>query len=29
LKEIETLPVVEGAPRPLTKSFPTEGGKAN
>jgi DNA recombination protein RmuC len=28
-KEIEALPVVEGAPRPLTKLFPTEGGKAN
>jgi DNA recombination protein RmuC len=26
-KEIEALPVVEGAPRPLTKLFPTEGGK--
>jgi DNA recombination protein RmuC len=25
-KEIEALPVVEGAPRPLTKLFPTEGG---
>jgi DNA recombination protein RmuC len=25
-KEIEVLPVVEGAPRPLTKLFPTEGG---
>jgi DNA recombination protein RmuC len=28
-REIEALPVVEGAPRPLTKLFPTEGGKAN
>jgi DNA recombination protein RmuC len=28
-KEIEALPVVEGAPRPLTKLFPTEGGKVN
>lgn len=28
-KEIEALPVVEGAPRPLTKLFPTESGKAN
>jgi len=28
-KEIEALPIVEGAPRPLTKLFPTEGGKAN
>ena len=25
-KAIEELPVVEGAPRPLTKLFPTEGG---
>jgi DNA recombination protein RmuC len=25
-REIEPLPVVEGAPRPLTKLFPTEGG---
>jgi DNA recombination protein RmuC len=25
-KEIEALPVVEGAPRPLTKLFPVEGG---
>jgi DNA recombination protein RmuC len=25
-REIEALPVVEGAPRPLTKLFPTEGG---
>ncbi|HYI49434.1 MAG TPA: DNA recombination protein RmuC [Allosphingosinicella sp.] len=25
-KEIEALPVVEGAPRPLAKLFPTEGG---
>jgi DNA recombination protein RmuC len=28
-KEIEALPVVEGAPRPLTKLFPTEGGTPN
>jgi DNA recombination protein RmuC len=28
-REIEALPLVEGAPRPLTKLFPTEGGKAN
>jgi DNA recombination protein RmuC len=28
-KEIEALPIVEGAPRPLTKLFPTEGGTAN
>jgi len=28
-KEIEALPVVEGAPRPLTKLFPTEGSKVN
>jgi len=28
-KEIEALPVVEGAPRPLTKLFPTEGGQPN
>jgi DNA recombination protein RmuC len=28
-KEIEALPVVEGAPRPLTKLFPTEGGTRN
>jgi DNA recombination protein RmuC len=26
-KEIEAMPVVEAAPRPLTKLFPTEGGK--
>jgi DNA recombination protein RmuC len=28
-KEIEALPVVEAAPRPLTKLFPTEGSKPN
>ena len=28
-KEIEPLPVVEAAPRPLTKLFTTEGGKPN
>ncbi|HYJ53309.1 MAG TPA: DNA recombination protein RmuC [Allosphingosinicella sp.] len=28
-KEIEALPVVEAAPRPLTKLFTTEGGKPN
>ncbi len=28
-KEIEALPLVEGAPRPLTKLFPTEGGQPN
>jgi DNA recombination protein RmuC len=28
-KEIEPLPVVEAAPRPLTKLFPTEGGTPN
>src|SRR3954469_5772095 len=28
-KEIEALPMVESAPRPLTKLFPTEGGTPN
>src|SRR4051812_46248335 len=28
-KEIEPLPVVEAAPRPMTKLFTTEGGKPN
>jgi DNA recombination protein RmuC len=28
-KEIEPLPIVEAAPRPLTKLFPTEGGTPN
>ena len=28
-KEIESMPVVEAAPRPLTKLFTTEGGKPN
>jgi DNA recombination protein RmuC len=28
-KEIEAMPVVEAAPRPLTKLFTTEGGKPN
>ncbi len=28
-KEIEELPVIESAPRPLTKLFPTEGGQPN
>jgi DNA recombination protein RmuC len=28
-KEIEALPMVEAAPRPLTKLFPTEGGPPN
>ena len=28
-REIEALPVVEAAPRPLTKLFPTEGGQPN
>jgi DNA recombination protein RmuC len=28
-KEIEALPLVEGAPRPLAKLFPTEGGQPN